>query len=89
MKKWLIVCLVFVGLAAGYGCKGTTEPVVKHPPTITSFTADPTTIHTGEASVLTWNVTGATTLSINQGVGTVTGATGARSVSPPRRRPIR
>ena len=62
MKKWLIVCLVFVGLAAGYGCKGTTEPVVKHPPTITSFTADPTTIHTGEASVLTWNVTGATTL---------------------------
>ncbi|MGZ5453920.1 MAG: hypothetical protein ACXW2R_06940 [Candidatus Aminicenantales bacterium] len=82
MKKWLIVCLVFVGLAAGYGCKGTTEPVVKHPPTITSFTAAPTTIHTGEASVLTWNVTGATTLSINQGVGTVTGATGTRSVSP-------
>jgi hypothetical protein len=82
MKKWLIVCLVFIGLAAGFACKGSTTPDVKTLPTISSFTATPATIHTGESSTLAWNVSNATTLSINQGVGTVTGATGSRTVSP-------
>lgn len=82
MKKWLIVCLVFIGLAAGFACKGSTTPDVKTLPTITSFTATPATIHAGESSTLAWNVSNATTLSINQGVGTVTGATGSRTVSP-------
>ena len=82
MKKWLSLILVFVGLAAGFACKGTSTPEVKHPPTITSFTATPATIHRGESSTLSWNVTGATTLSINNSVGTVTGATGTKSVSP-------
>lgn len=82
MKKWLIVCLAFIGLAAGFACKGSTTPDVKTPPTISSFTATPATIHSGESSTLAWNVSNATTLSINQGVGTVTGATGSRTVSP-------
>lgn len=82
MKKLLIVCLVFVGLAMGFGCKGSTTEEVKHPPTITSFTAAPANIHAGESSTLSWNVTGATSLSINQGVGTVTGTTGTKSVTP-------
>ena len=49
-------------------------------PVISSFTASPSTIATGSASTLSWAVSGATSLSINQGVGTVTGS--STSVSP-------
>src|SRR5262249_50598665 len=44
-------------------------------PVITSFTANPTSIGTGGSSTLSWSVSGnpAPTLSINNGVGTVTG----------------
>jgi len=42
-------------------------------PVISSFTATPSTISAGGSSTLTWSVTGATSLSINQGVGAVTG----------------
>ena len=42
-------------------------------PMISSFEADPTTIKEGESSTLTWNVTGATSLSVAPGIGTVTG----------------
>ncbi len=42
-------------------------------PTIVSFTAAPSSIAAGESSVLSWDVLGATLLSIDNGVGTVTG----------------
>jgi hypothetical protein len=42
-------------------------------PSINSFSAIPTAILAGETSALSWDVTGATSLSIDQGVGTVTG----------------
>src|SRR5690606_3511684 len=42
-------------------------------PGIHSFTANPPAIQPGDTSTLTWNVTGATVLSISPGVGTVTG----------------
>jgi hypothetical protein len=44
------------------------------PPVITSFTATPPTITTGESSTLSWIVSGATSLSISPDVGTVTGS---------------
>ena len=44
-------------------------------PVIASFTASPSTINLGQTTTLAWAVTGATSLSINQGVGTVTGLT--------------
>lgn len=45
-------------------------------PVITSFSADPANLPAGGGSVtLAWEVTGATTLSIDQGVGDVTGLT--------------
>lgn len=47
-------------------------------PTISSFTANPSTIDSGQSSTLSWQVTGATSLSINQDVGAVTGT--SRSV---------
>lgn len=51
------------------------KPIVKF------FTAEPSTIERGQASSLKWEVTGADTVSINQGLGTVN-ASGNRSVFP-------
>src|SRR6185369_9286668 len=47
------------------------------PPSIAAFTAIPLSINSGQSSTLSFTVTGspAPTLSINQGVGTVTGTT--------------
>ena len=49
-------------------------------PVISSFTASPSSIVNGASTTLSWSVTNATSLSINQGVGTVTG--NSISVSP-------
>jgi hypothetical protein len=55
---------------------------VVSPPAIASFTANPTTVSTGESSTLSFNVVGTTTsLTIDNGVGDVTGKTSV-SVSP-------
>jgi hypothetical protein len=53
----------------------TINPAPLNPvPTITSFTATPSSLPVGGGDVtLSWATTGATTLSIDQGVGTVTG----------------
>jgi len=67
----------------GYG-SDTVEVTVTviQPPNITSFTASPGTINQGNSSTLSWNVTNApTSLSINQGVGVVTGQSN-KTVSP-------
>jgi len=50
-------------------------------PVINSFTASPGSITLGASSTLGWNVSGATTVSINQGVGGVT-PSGSILVSP-------
>ncbi len=49
-------------------------------PTITSFTALPTSITTGQSAVLSWVVSNASSTSINNGVGTVSGT--SATVSP-------
>ncbi len=49
-------------------------------PAISSFTATPSNIMAGQSTTLAWSVSGATTLSINQGIGIVTGT--SVSVSP-------
>jgi hypothetical protein len=43
-------------------------------PAILSFTAEPTTISPGGTSILSWSVTGASSLSISPGIGAVTGS---------------
>ncbi len=43
-------------------------------PTITSFTAAPTTVAAGQSTTLAWAVNGATSLSISPGIGAVTGS---------------
>lgn len=66
---------------------GTTPPPPPPPPTLTapsisSFSASPSSITSGQSSILSWSVSGnpTPTLSINQSIGTVTGT--SRSVSP-------
>jgi hypothetical protein len=43
-------------------------------PVIASFTATPPTISPGGSSTLAWSVTGADAISIDHGIGTVTGS---------------
>jgi len=50
-------------------------------PVILSFDADPGTINSGGTSTLSWEVTGAATVSIDQGIGNVA-LSGTRDVSP-------
>jgi uncharacterized protein YkwD len=54
---------------------GTPPPPPSGTPTITSFTATPSAISPGQSVTLSWNVSGATSLSIDIGVGSVTGLT--------------
>jgi hypothetical protein len=52
-------------------------------PTVSSFGASPSSVTSGQSSTLSWNVSGATSLSIS-GVGTVTPVTsGSVTVTPP------
>jgi hypothetical protein len=51
-------------------------------PVISNFSASPTSIQLGGTSTLSWTITGATSASINNGVGTVTATAGSIAVSP-------
>jgi hypothetical protein len=65
--------------ASGYCCSGTWNSAPCE--TITSYAADPTFITRGSSSTLSWATTGATSCSIDHGVGSVS-CTGTASVSP-------
>ncbi|MGD1090719.1 MAG: Ig-like domain repeat protein [Bryobacteraceae bacterium] len=52
----------------------TVNPASAPPPTINSFAAAPSSVNQGQSTTLYWSVSGATTISINNGVGTVTGS---------------
>jgi hypothetical protein len=51
-------------------------------PTINSFNANPTSIHSGSSSMLSWATTGAASIAITPGSFTSTSASGSTSVSP-------
>jgi hypothetical protein len=51
---------------------GSPTPVLT--PSINAFSATPKTVSVGQAATLTWNIGNATSISINNGVGTVTGS---------------
>ena len=67
-----ITVLVFIA-----GCNGTPPAV----PIINSFLANPTSITVGESSNLSWSVTDATSVTIDNGVGSVA-LTGTTAVNP-------
>jgi hypothetical protein len=69
MRTVVVVLLTSLALA---GCSSSSSSA----PTIASFTATPSSLPAGGGSVtLAWTVSGATSLSINQSVGTVTPVT--------------
>ena len=71
---------IFLLLSFLFGCS--TGLVVTSKPTIHYFTSSPSTIESGESSTLSWNVTDATSVTIDQGIGPVELSSGTRSVSP-------
>ena len=78
--KWILLGLAIAAVAILVWIF--VPPLCNPPlPVINSFTADPTSITAGESSTLSWSVSGATTVAIDQGVGNV-GLTGTRTVSP-------
>ena len=96
--KFTVIGLAIALAVFGGGCKKKVAatpppaPVVTPPPpvatptpsapTVTQFTAEPTSIQRGQSATLRWEVSGsATNVSIDQGVGTVPN-TGNRRVSP-------
>jgi hypothetical protein len=83
MKKLvpLLLLVLVVVFAAGCDLAGITITPSTQPPTINSFGASPPTIDAGESSTLSWNVVGATMVSIDQGIGNVALA-GSRIVAP-------
>jgi peptidoglycan-associated lipoprotein len=96
-RKFSIICMALALAMFAAGCKKKVPapappppppPVVQPPPpapaapTVAQFTAEPTSIQRGQTSTLRWEVTGnVTSVSINQGVGTVQ-STGSSRVSP-------
>lgn len=55
--------------------------IVVNPPVVANFSVNPSTINVGQSATLQWNVTGATSVTIDQGIGTVP-PVGSRIVSP-------
>lgn len=72
-----LAALWFTGLALAACGGGGSGDVVSTPPnsapTISAFSASPANITVGGSTTLSWSVSNASTLSINNGVGTVTG----------------
>jgi hypothetical protein len=79
MKNSTISSIALLG-AAAVACLPA-KPADPGAPAIVSFVATPAIVSSGQSSTLSWTVTGATSLSIDGGVGTV-GASGTRAVSP-------
>jgi hypothetical protein len=75
--KYFSLFFAMIVLILIVGCSGPTPTT----PIINSFLANPTTITVGESSNLSWSVTDATTVAIDQSVGSVA-STGTTAVSP-------
>jgi len=75
----LLACIV----ACNKSAPTTPVPAIKVPPVIVAFTALPESLEfaAGQKSVLSWTVTGATAVTIDQGIGAVA-LTGTREVQP-------
>ncbi|MGD0360050.1 MAG: peptidoglycan-associated lipoprotein Pal [Bryobacteraceae bacterium] len=87
------ICLMLSMFAAGCKKKAPPPPPPPAPapapapapppaaPTVSSFTAEPTSIERGQSSTLNWGVGDATNIAIDNGIGTVQ-ASGSRRVFP-------
>ncbi len=66
-----IVSLAFLSLTIAVPAFAKNPPAPTTKPAIASFYADPQSVKSGSGTTLRWSVTGATSLSIDQGVGAV------------------
>lgn len=72
MKKIIYVAILLALFLASCGVSGaTTSGMVKDVPVIHSFTADPANIAAGEGTQISWQVSNATSVVINNGIGQV------------------
>jgi len=80
-QKWflVLVAVALIGSAVACAAPAGVTPTAK--PTISSFTATPTSINQGEQTVLSWNASGASTVNIQPDIGTV-GPTGSLTLTP-------
>jgi len=83
-QKWFLVftavsLVAIIGSAVGCAAPAPVTPVAK--PTINSFAAGPTTINQGQQTVLSWDVSGATTVTIQPDIGKQ-GSTGSLTLTP-------
>jgi len=81
VKKLIAVLLLAVMFTAGCDLAGSSVTTTNQPPLVNSFVADPPTIVPGGSSTLSWNVSEATRVIIDQGIGSVS-LTGNRAVMP-------
>ncbi len=87
MKRFVFLSLSLLLLILIPGCftfpAPSPNPIlpVGTPPVIIEFSNNPATINSGGTSTLLWNVTGATSVSIDQGIGQVD-VVGTRVISP-------
>ncbi len=83
MKFYLALSVLFVLILVPCCSSSSTTPTppVSTPPTITSFAVSPTSIVQGSVATLSWAVTNATSVQIDQGIGTVA-LSGSKSVDP-------
>ena len=70
---WVLLVML-LGLACG-GKSHSTPAAASTAPVISSFTATPSSILAGSSATLAWVVSGATSVSLDSGIGTVTGNT--------------
>lgn len=82
MKKlFVLASLLLITIT---GCVNITQPPAAQPatpPVVVTFSVNPTEIKTGESATLLWNVTGATSVTIDQGISNVNVAD-TKTVSP-------
>jgi photosystem II stability/assembly factor-like uncharacterized protein len=78
MNKILVLIIVLSVLLSSCGKDQNTQSTK---PVIGGFSAGPATVDSGFTSTLSWNITGATSVSIDNGVGDVSGVT-SKVVSP-------
>jgi hypothetical protein len=81
VKKLIPLILLAVMFTAGCDLAGISLTTTTQSAAINSFGASPPSIAVGESSTLSWNVAGASTVSIDQGIGNVA-LSGSRMVTP-------
>jgi len=83
MKKSLLLASLLLLVGAGIAMLPSCAPTpTSGTPTIVAFSASPSGITSGESATLLWNITNATSVQIDQGVGSGLAVAGTISVSP-------